>query len=238
MAIVSALNGIREEIAVRIAEVETDNTDQYTNWVNLCFRDVELDFPDAPFFHTSADRTLSAGTRIYTNLPTTFSKMHSITHPAGRTKLEFVSPEEFDIITASATEGGNPTIYTLRGALNNARIEFFPVPGSAITVHYDYFKQAETVSAGSATSGQIDLPFKYYELPILYGEMMGLRRQGRRAEADTVELKYQQYKSKMMNDLREQAIQIKRIKSIREFQAANRSFDDPVVNVYWGNRNL
>ena len=76
---VSTVGGILEEAAIRLNEVSADEENYYLNWVNLCTKDIALSFPTAPFNYTSADRTLSASTRQYTNLPSDFEKMITIT---------------------------------------------------------------------------------------------------------------------------------------------------------------
>jgi hypothetical protein len=229
MSVVSTVSGIRIEIASRLNEEESDNTDQYTTWINLCLRDIENSFQEASFLQTSADRTLSSGTRVYTNLPTDFYKMNMITYPAGDTTLSYLTPEEFDILQPSATEGGNPNIYTIRGFGSTGRIEFYPVPTGGITLHYDYLKSMNVVSVASAVP---EIPAKYLELPVLYGEMRGLRRRGRFNESQVVAAEYERLKERMRQDLMSQTSQNQRIRSIREYQTSNNVYDDPIKNIF------
>jgi hypothetical protein len=228
--VVSALQGIRDEIASRLNEVESDNTDTYTTWVNLGLRDIQNSFPQTPFLQTSADRTLSSGTRIYTNLPSDFDKMNTVVYPAGNATLAYVSPEEFDMLSPSATAGGSPKWYTIRGRETAApRIEFYPTPGSSLTVHYDYQALMDVVSASSATPG---IPVRYFELLVMFGEMTGLKRKGLRDDARTVAVEYETLKQKMIQDLQREVTTNKRIRSDRDFLNASRYSPDPVINVF------
>ena len=231
MSVISATGGIREEIAARLNELETDNTDIYTNWINLGLRDIALSFPNAPFLQTSADRTLSSGTRVYQSLVTNAERINTITVPSTQTKLQFFSPEEFDILNPSASQGGNPTIYTLRGYLPTGRFEFYPVPGSALDIHIDYEKTISSVSIAADTP---EIPVKYYELLVLYGEKLGLRRQKRYDISKEVDQEYQVLKQKMMEDLIRQTSQMPRIKGVREFQLGNNITTDPISQQFFG----
>lgn len=238
MAFISATQGIREEIASRLNEIESDNTDQYTSYINLTLRDVANSFPNMPLIQTSADYTLSSGVGVYNtgNLATFLSaaeKVNTITLPATQTKLQFFSPEEFDILYPSASQGGNPTVYTIRGYLPTGNVQFYPVPGSSITIHADFERSMDTVSAGSSTPG---LPTKYYELLVLGGEMRGLRRQKRYDDARQVDQDYQAYKQMFMQDLIRQTSQMPRIKSVREFGMGNNITLDPIQNQFFGNQ--
>ena len=126
---VSSAGTIAEEIATRLGEVSADNENVYKTWINLGLRDIGNTVPNAPFLQASADVTLSSGTRIYT-LSAAVSKMNSVTLPAADITLTYLEPEQFDILQPSATEGGNPTVYTLRGIGNPLpTIEYYPQPG-------------------------------------------------------------------------------------------------------------
>ena len=150
--LVSSVQGVRDEIASRLNETESDsNTDQYTNWINLGLRDIENTFANSPHLRTSADRTISVGTRLYAT-PSDFSKMNSITIPAADQRLSFLTPEQFDRLYASAAGTGTPAYYTIRGWGSNGQIEYYPSPTStAGIVHLDFQRAVVTVSAGSAT---------------------------------------------------------------------------------------
>ena len=177
---------------------------------------------------TSADRTLSSGTRIYA-LPSDWGKMNIVTYPAGDVTLTYLEPEQFDILQPSASEGGNPSVYTLRGAGNaSPRIEFYPSIAAAITLHYDYQKVMTTISAFSAVP---DIPERYNELLVLYGESRGLRRRGLRSDAAQVEQEYEVLKERMRQDLLSQTTGMKRIKNGREFSGRN-YFSDPIRNIF------
>ncbi len=233
MAVISATGSIREEIASRLNELETDNTDIYTNWINLTLRDIANTFPNAPWLQTSADFTLSSGTRVYPALISNAEKVNTITYPGSQTKLQFFSPEEFDIVNASATQGGNPTYFTIRGYLPNGRFEFYPVPGSSITIHADYQK---TISSVSLAADLPEIPLKYYELLILGGEMKGLRRQRRYDEVKMVSQEYEAMKQMMMQDMMRQTSQMPRVKSVREYQFGNQITTDPIANQFFSNQ--
>lgn len=228
MAFISATQAVRDEIAARLNEVESDNTDYYTKGMNLCIDDVQRSFPENPYYLTSADRTLSSGTRQYTHLPTDYEKMDSLTYPAGDVTLRFLDPEVFDLIQPSATEGGTPVNYTTRGWGASARIEYYPAPGGSYTLHMSYFRRPTTVSASSAVP---DLPPKYIELLILHGEARGLRRQGLRADAATVDAQYQALKEQMMDDLRRSTNEIRAFRGIRDVQRTAIS-NDPIANLF------
>jgi len=229
MSIVSTTGTIREEIAYRLNEAESDNTDFYNNAINLGLQDIENTFPKAPFLQLSADRTLSSGTRIYANMPTDLSKLNGVIYPAGDVKLTYLSPEEFDALQPSATEGGTPTIYTLRGAGSSAEINFYPVPNSNLTVHYDYQKAVGSVSLASAIPG---IPLKYFELLCLFGEYRGLARRGLRVEAREVREEYESMKEKMIEDLMSRTTENGRIRSSREFGRVGQTLNDPIRNIF------
>ncbi len=233
MSVISATGGIREEIAARLNELETDNTDIYTNWINLGLRDIALSFPNAPFLQTSADRTLSSGTRVYPALISNAERINTVTLPVTATKLQFFSPEEFDLLNASASQGGNPVYFTIRGYLPTGFFEFYPVPGSAITIHIDYEK---TISSVSLAADIPEIPLKYLELLVYYGEKLGLRRQKHYDLSQEVDAQYQQLKQKMMEDMIRQTSQIPRIKSVREFQYGQQTTLDPIANQFFGNQ--
>lgn len=232
MAILSTIQGIRDETATRLNETESDFTDTYTNWINQCIRDIYIDFPNAPFARTSADRTLSSGTRIYTNLPSDFEKMNSVVYPAGDVKLTYLEPLQFDIFQPSATEGGNPAYYTIRGTGDNGRIEFYPSPGSNLTLHYDYQKAPLTVSIASAQIVSA-FPLKYIELPVLYNQFRGLQRRGRNSESQQVQAEYERLKEKMRNELKNMTTENTRIRSEREFITMGKGFSDPIKWAFW-----
>ena len=230
MAYVSTTGGIITEIAARLRKFETREEDFYLTELNLGLRDIQTTFPNASFLQTSADRTLSSGTRIYTNLPSDFEKMNSITYPAGDIRITYLAPQKLDTLQPSASEGGNPTVYTIRGQGSNGRIEFYPVPGSSLTVHYDYIKEVPTVSAFSSIP---EIPEKYYDLLVMFGEYRGLRRSGFIVESREVKNEYETLKNRMIQDLQRETNENSRIKSVREFQKATRTYDDPIKNIYW-----
>lgn len=217
MALVSGTGTIIEEIARRSNEVSADIEDDARTSINLALRNIYNTSWDSPTLQTSADRTLSSGTRLYTNLPTDFEKMNAITDPAGDLKLKYLEPEQFDLLQPSATEGGRPEVYTIRGNAPNARIEYYPQPGAAYTLHLDYQKSIDTVSAYSSTP---ELPVRYYELLVLYGESVRLRRRGLREEARAVMQEFEQMKADYMTDLRKRTTETERIRSVREFTYA------------------
>lgn len=231
---VSAVQGIRDEIAGRLNEIESDNTDQYNLWINLGLRDVALSFPNAPFLQTSANFTLSSGQRIYTNIVTSAERINQITIPQTQTKVNYVSPEQFDIIAPSATQGGMPTIWTCRGLVSNGTFEFYPVPGSTYSAFVDYEMSIATVSA---STDKPNIPVKYYELLVMYGESRGLRRQKRYDTARQVDADYQMLKQRMMEDLLRQTSQMGRIMSVRELQAGQNISVDPIQNAFFGTFN-
>jgi len=234
VSLISAVQGVRDEIASRLNEIESDNFDIYTNWINLCFKDLSYSYPNAPWLQTSADRTLSSGVRVYPALISNIEKVNTITVPSTATKLQFFSPEEFDILNASATQGGNPTMFTIRGLATTGWFEFFPVPGSALGIHIDYEQQADSVSTGSAALPNI--PPKYYDLFIFYGEKLGLRRQKRYDLSKSVDEEYQNLKQVFWQDMIRQTSQIPRIKSVREFRyGGNQQPLDPIANQFFGN---
>lgn len=224
----SAFQGIRDEIAVRLNETETDNTDVYSNWIHQGLKDIQYSFPINPFYLTSADKTLSAGTRVYLAWDD-FEKMESITYPAGDIKLTYLPKEQFDMLQPSASEGGSPSIYTIRGQGVSAQIEFYESPGSALTLHCNYFRFPGTMSAGSATP---DLPSKYTELLVAYGVKQGLRRKGRWTEAREINEEYELLKEKMKLDLMNQTNESPSIKQIRDFQKGT-TYSDPIKNMFW-----
>lgn len=135
-------------------------------------------------------------------------------------------------MNASASQGGNPNIYTIRGLAKTGWFEFFPVPGSAVTVHIDYEKSISSVSLGSDLP---EIPVNYYELLILYGEKLGLRRQKRYDLSLTVDKEFQALKQRLMEDLMRQTTQMPRIKSVREFRYGGQTTTDPVANAFYNN---
>ncbi len=230
MSQISALQGMRDEIAERLNEVEADNSDKYTNWISLGLNDIQASFPNAPFLQTSADRTLSSGTRIYTNFPADISKINSLIYPAGNIKLTYLEPEQFDILFPSATEGGNPNYYTVRGAgTDSQRFEFEPSPGSSVTVHMDYQKTLSALSAGSAVIG---LPNTYLELPVLYAESLGLRRKGARSDAVGVKAEYEALKQRMIENLNRRTTENATLINPRDLMGTNRNYGDKIRNIF------
>ena len=226
MAFVSSTQGIRDEIASRLNEVESDHSDRYTGYVNQCLYDIFREFPDSTILHASADRTLSAGTRIY-SLMSDYDKHNFITYPGGNARISFLEPEQFDIVFPSAYSG-TPTHFTVRGAAVSSYIEYGPQPNAAITVHHDYQKVIPTVSTGSATP---QLPEKFYPLICDYGEAMGLKRRGQREDAASIIAQYESDKQKMITDLRARTTETQNMKQVRDFQAAGAS-TDPIINTF------
>ena len=227
---ISALQGIRDEIGIQLNESETTNSDVYTNWVNQGLRDLQFSFPINPYFLTSADRTLSSGTRSYL-AQSDFEHMDSITIPAQDVTLRYVPPEQFDILQPSATEGGVPVIYTIRGQGLSARIEYYPQPGASYTVHQNYFRLPSTVSAGSASP---DIPVKFSELLVLYGVKQGLRRRGKYVEAREVGEEYELLKEKMKMELMNLSNEIPSIKSVRGFQQSSNNINQDWIKTIYG----
>lgn len=160
-------------------------------------------------------------------------RVNTVTLPATQTKLQFFSPEEFDILNASATQGGSPVYFTIRGYAPNGNWEFYPVPGNSYTIHIDYEKQIDVVSAGSS---QPYIPTKYYELLVLYGEKLGLRRQKNYDLSMAVDKEYQALKQRLMEDLIRQTSQMPRIKNVREYQFGNQITTDPIANEFFSNQ--
>ena len=200
MSLISATQGVRDEIAVRLNEVESDNTDQYTNWINLSLRDIENTNPFSPHLRTSTDRTLSSGTRLYA-VPSDFSKMNSVLHLSSNQYLKHVVPVEFDRLHASAMGSSNVlTEFTIRGQGGNAQIEYYPTPGGSLLIHLEYQRAIVTVSASSAV---IDVPSQYLELPVLYGETQGMKRRNLMERVAIVEGQYEKLKQKMVADLQQ-----------------------------------
>lgn len=89
------------------------------------------------------------------------------------------------------------------------------------------------MSAGSSSPG---IPTKYYELLVLYGEKLGLRRQKRYDLARSVDQEYNTLKQRMMEDLIRQTSQMSKILSVRELQLGqNQSINsDPIANQFFG----
>ena len=235
MAVISATQGIRDEIAARLNEIESDNTDIYTNWINLGLRDIAYSFPDAPFLQTSANFALTAGTRIYSNLVVSAEKINSVTLPQTQTKLLYLPPEQFDIWAPSASQGGTPTVYTIRGLASNGTWEFYPVPGSSYTVFVMYDKSIGTVSAAADVPA---IPTKYFDLLATFGERMGLRRQKQYELSMLVEKDYEIMKQRMKEDLMRMSDQMPRVKSVREFVRAQGPITtDPISQAFFGGGN-
>ena len=234
MAFVSTTTArdVYDELASRLHEVSADEDVFYRTGINLCTRDIAISFPNAPFYYVSTDRTLSSGTRLYTNLPTDYEKMINVVIPINDNKLKYLTEEEFDAIQPSASETGSPTVYTLHGSLTtgSTQIEFYPVPGTAITLNYQY---RSLPIFTSATSASLQIPSKYAELYVLYGEMRGRRRNEEFQEALLVEQKYEALKQQMMMDFKRMTEEPWRIKSIREFTPNNRTYGDEIVDLFW-----
>jgi len=227
------VNDVFDELADRLHEVSADEANSYRTGINLCTRDIAISFPNAPFNYVSADRTLSSGTRLYVNFPSDFDRLINVVDPTNDTKLKFLPEDQFNQIQPSASEQGNPTIYTLHGATDtaNTQIEFYPVPGSSITVNYQYRKLPVTVSTASAA---LPIPNKYVELYNLFGEARGRRRNEEFQEASIIEAKYEQEKQKMISDFKRMTEESWSTKSIREFTKSNLRHSDDIVNLFWG----
>lgn len=226
MPFVSTVQGVRDEIADRLNEVESDNTDRYTRYANLGLVDLFNSVPDSTILHASADRTLSSGTRIYT-LPSDYQKMNFITDPSNGRTIRYLDPEQASIIFPSAYQG-TVTNYTIHQAATSAYIEYLPTPNSGITVHQDYQKAIPTVSTGSASP---QIPEKWYGLLCDYGEYRGLIKRGLRDEAATVFAKYEEDKAKFIADLRAKTTEIDRMRQQREFNQQSAT-SDPAVNIF------
>lgn len=231
----STVGCVFEEVAARLNETYTDEETRYRTWVNLCTYDIATSFPNAPFNYVSADRTLSANTRQYTNLPTDFDRMINVVYPGGDIKLTYLTTEEFNAVQPSATETGSPTVYTLHGATNpaNTQIEFYPVPSTDLTVNYEYRKLPTTVSSFSTVMTTI-VPPKYNELYVLFTQMQGLRRREEHAAADKIEVRYEVKKQQMISNFSRMVEEPMRIKSVREFTSSNKTYGDEIVNMFWG----
>ena len=228
MSVISSTQTMVSEIAVRLGEVATDNEDQYITDINQCTRDVALSFPNAPFLRTSATSSLTAGTYEYANF-TDWEKFYDGVIVAQNTKLTYLPADQVDTLAPSAYSG-TPTIYTLTNG--GTTVKYIPTPDQAYTVKWLYHKLLGTVSAVSSTP---PLPTKYNELYCLYGEMKGLRRQQRMAEADSVEVKYETLKNKMIDDLNRATTENASVRSVREFSGGLTDYGDPIKNLY-GNR--
>jgi hypothetical protein len=220
-SLLSSVGTIQEELAIRLNEVSADEAATYLGWINQTTQDIAFSFANTvPFLETSAEFTLSAGTRNY-SLASNFDTMYSVIIPESDVKLTYVTKNEFDAIQPSASEQGIPSIYTIyQGA-----IEYYPVPGSSLTVRQYYNSTVPTVSAASATP---PIPAAFNELYVLRGQQMGLERRGDYNQAQIVERRYEQMKQKFVQTLK--TLGIKRIKDIREFR---RSSSDPIVNAIW-----
>ncbi|HDY68445.1 hypothetical protein LCGC14_2229520 [marine sediment metagenome] len=235
MRALSTQGGVMEEVASRLNENYTTEEANYNSWFNMCTNDIARTFPNAPFNYVSADRTLSAGTRHYTNMPSDFEKMIDVTYPAGDVKLKNLSEEEFDALQPSATETGTPTVYVLHGASETAdtQIEFFPVPNASITLNYKCRKLPATVSTFSAQLISV-IPPKYNELYVLFVQKEGYYKREDTVQGDRRRAEYETMKQVMINDFKRLTEEPWRIKSIREFQAINKNYSDEIVNLFWG----
>ena len=228
------MGGVLEEAAARLNEVSADEADQYINWFNLCTRDIGISFPNAPFFFSSADRSLSASVRGYQNLPSDFDKMIGITIPTKDVKLKYLPPEEFDIIQPSATETGIPMVYTLRGAAVSTMVEYYPVPNAVMVANYKYRKMDAGTSAQSAA---ILIPLKYSELYVHFINTKGLRRREDHDQANIIESQYENLKQLMISDFKRMTEEPWRIKSVRELQGSNKTYSNEIVDIFWGQNN-
>lgn len=220
MSTLSSVGTIQRELAVRLNEVSADEADVYLGWINATSQDISLNLDNVRYLEASADRTLSSGTRIYA-LPSDFSQMYSVTLPASDTKLTFVPKAQFDALQPSATEGGDPTLYTIY--LEN--IEFYPSPNSSRTVHYNYAKVFSDVSAASAA---LPIPNAYLEMYVNRGVAYGLERRGDFLQAQIFHNRYEALLVKMNQDLK--SVESLRMKSIREFRGSNNGLDDKIIN--------
>lgn len=227
MSVISSVQTIQTELAARLGEVEADNSDQYTTDINQCTRDVALSFPNAPFLQTSATSSLTAGTYDYANF-SDFEKFYDGFIVGQNTKLTYLPAEQVDALAPSAYSGV-PAIYTITNG--GTAVKYIPTPDTTYTVNWRYQKALGTVSTASSTP---PLPTKYNELYCLYGEFKGLRRQQRINEADSIEVKYEALKQKMIDDLTRPSLENNQIRSVRDFGGVV-DYGDPIKNIY-GNR--
>lgn len=234
MSVVSATGSIREEIASELNESESDNTDRYTNYINLCLYDLALTYPYAPFLYTSADFTVSSGTRQYniSAYVAGFEKMISIIDPVGDVRLAYLTEHQFDSLQPSASETGIPSVYTIHRLGVSASMELYPSPDSGRTLRMRARILPPTVSVGSAVP---PVPIKYSEAFVAYGTMRGLKARGQYVEAREAERRYNELKSLMRQDLDRMSEEPMRIKSVREFTPSNQVYGDEIRNLFWAN---
>ena len=229
MSVISSTITINEEIGRRLGEDYTTQEDVYITDINQCTLDVQNSYPKAGFLNVSSALSLVAGTAEYA-LGTDVAKIYGITIPSQNVKLTYLPPEQFDALDPDPTNTGIPTIYTIIGGGSVLRV--LPVPSTALTATQRYQKILGSVSASSSIP---PLPARYNELYCLYGEMKGLRRQGRYTEADNIESKYENLKARMIDDFENMTAEATVIRQSRDFQGAYSDYGDPIKNIY-GNR--
>ena len=184
-----------------------------------------MSFPNAPYLQTSSAQTLSAGTSEY-SADSDFQKMDSIINRDNGMKLTYLDSGRFDQFIGELTVSGSPTIYTI---INDGTVKYAPIPNASITIEKKYRKTLGTVSAASSAP---PLPLKYYELYNLYGEFRGLKREGRRAEAQDAEAEYERLKGRMILDLTNRTTEPNMIRDQREFNTGVVDYGDPIRNIF------
>lgn len=220
MASLSSVGTIQAEIATRLNEVSATEADTYLNWINLTTQDIATQYQLGRWLETSANRTVSSGTRIYA-VPSDLVAMYSIYDETNGWKLSYVTKQEYDASHISSNTG-NPTRYTI----NMENIEFDPTPGSSITYRYEYRKTLLDVSAASAS---LPIPTRYLEMYVFKGLQYGLERRGDYNQSAKYDALYQNMLQRMINELKD--VGAKRIKSGREFRPQSSS--DPIKNTFW-----
>lgn len=220
MAFLSSVGTIQEEIATRLNEVSATEADVYLRWINLTSQDIATKYQLGRWLETSANVTLSASIYIY-SIPSDCVAMYSVFDETNGRKLTYVTKQEWDSIHLSSNIG-NPLNYTI----NMETIQFDPIPGSSITLRYEYRKALSDVSAASAS---LPIPTRYLEMYVFKGMQYGLERRGDYNQASKYEALYQEKLQAMINELKD--VGMKRLKGSREFRPDITS--DPIKNTIW-----
>ncbi len=223
MPALSTCGTLQFQIAQQLNEVSATESPTYLGYINMTTHDIENRWQLGRYLETSADHTVSSSTYQYTFPMTDFASMYSVIDPVNNRKLSFVTKQEFDALSPSASSNLNiPTHYTIW----NENILFYPTPNASITYHYSYQKLLSDVSAESAV---MPFPNRFLEFYVSRGIQLGLERRGDYQQSKVFEQRYISQVEQMIRQLK--ATEMKRVKSAREFKPNFTS--DPIKNAIW-----
>lgn len=130
------LGNLRTAVRERLDDptFDTIKLDRWINWViqDICSR---ADFPFKNTY-TTFDTIVSDYDYLFSSIATDIEKVSSVLDTTNDIQLEYITPEEFDTVTLSATDNSKPYYWTV----TDTELKLHPTPDGIYTIKVNYIK--------------------------------------------------------------------------------------------------